>query len=90
MDQPSFLSAQGLPYEFAQFKLVARGEGDASVEAALNGDVVPLQGGFRELWVHCRLPLYTDLVDFAPARVQGGERGHRGVVRVEPHRVMGK
>lgn len=88
MDRPSFLSAQGLPYEFEQFKLAARGKGDSSVEAALDGDVVPFQSGFRPRWLHGRLPLYTDLVDFPPAHER--EHQHRAPVRVQPHVVKGK
>jgi murein DD-endopeptidase MepM/ murein hydrolase activator NlpD len=95
MDKPSFLSAQGLPYEFAQFELAARGEGDASVDAALDGDVVPFQSGFRPEWMHCRLPLYTDLIDFPPARGDKWEkRPHHGPghspVHGKPQVVTGK
>ena len=88
MDRPSFLSAQGLPYEFEQFKLVARGKGDSSVEAALDGNVVPFQSGFRPQQMHGRLPLYTDLVDFPPADER--EHQHRAPAHVQPHVVKGK
>ena len=84
MDKPSFLSAQGLPYEFDRFKLVARGLGDASVDAALNCDVVPFQHGFRPQWLDCRLPLYTDLLDFPPAHVAPPAHAHPPVRHVRP------
>ncbi|WP_049871443.1 hypothetical protein [Catenulispora acidiphila] len=88
MDRPSFRSAQGRPYEFEQFKLAARGKGDSSVEAALDGDVVPLQNGFRPQRLHGPLPLYTDLMDFPPAHERGHQR--RAPVHVQPHGVNGK
>lgn len=89
MDQPSFLSSEGLPYEFEHFKLAARGVGDASVVAALAGQVVPFQPGFTPRWESHRLPLYTDLVDFPPAHVREHEQ-HHAVLHVAPKAVMGK
>lgn len=90
MDRPSFLGSQGLPYEFDRFRLVARGAGDASVDAVLAGLPLPKVPGVTPTWFCDRLPLYLDLVDLPPTRIHPEHERPEFHARPRPAVVLGK